>query len=86
MNITEAKDLQVLLAWILGTEEIADSVVSHRASHLAERAHQALSTGPTGVEIRTAWRTRRPVVIHDALDVPAPALRVVDAGEVSSDG
>ena len=76
MNVTEAKDVQRLLAWLLG-EDVPDDVVKHRVFHLAERARMALSTGPTGAEVTALWRHRRPVIIHDTTDTPAPELKVV---------
>lgn len=82
MNITESTDVQLLLAWILGTHDIADDVAKHRAFHLAERARSTLGAGPTGAEVAALWRQRRPIVIRDTTDAPAPELRAVDVGEV----
>ncbi|PZG49864.1 hypothetical protein C1I98_11150 [Spongiactinospora gelatinilytica] len=64
MNVTEARDVQRLLAWILGGD-VADEVAAYAAGRLAARAHDRLGAGPAEAVVRAEWTQRRPMVVRD---------------------
>ncbi|GAA3078022.1 hypothetical protein [Streptosporangium carneum] len=87
MNAVEAGDLFRLLSWIFGTapsgeEPVNDAEAMESAAVLADRAHQALGTGPDGQGVRALWCQVKPVITvdrvpHDSGGVLPSGLRLV---------
>ncbi|RBQ21558.1 hypothetical protein DP939_02280 [Spongiactinospora rosea] len=62
--MSEARDVQRVLAWILGGE-VTDEVAMCAAGRLAARAHDRLGAGPAEAALRAEWTRRRPMVVRD---------------------
>ena len=56
MNIGEATDVYTVLRYLLHDPKVPADKAKEAAARLADRAHKALSAGPTGDQILARWR------------------------------